>query len=105
MSSSTVRRPRAPVLWRMACSAHASRASSREDQLDVIEGEEALELLDERVLGLREDAYQLFFAERGEADHHRQAADELGDEAVVKQVVMGVVLEQLVGQVLAGLLL
>ena len=64
VSSRTVRRPRAPVLWRMASSAQALQAVVRELQLDVVQAEEALELAGERVLGLGEDAHQRVDVER-----------------------------------------
>ena len=82
VSSRTVRRPRAPVLWWIASSAMHSRASGVNDELDVIQGEEALELAQDGVLRLLQDADQRVLAERLEADDERQAADELGDQAV-----------------------
>ena len=102
VSSRTVRRPRAPVLWLIASSAQASSASSVKTSSTPSMREEALELLEERVLRLRQDAAQLLLAQRLQADDQRQPADELRDQAVLEQVVVGDVLEQLVDAVLAA---
>ena len=60
-----------------------------EDELDAVHLEVALVLLDEGVLRLGENADQCWFVEGLEADNHRQAADELGDEAKFEQVIVG----------------
>ena len=72
-----------------------------EDQLDAVQGEEALELAQDRVLRLRQDADQHVLAQRLQPDDHRQAADELRDQAVGQQVVVRDVLHQLVDALLA----
>src|SRR5436190_21936942 len=59
----------------------------REDELDVVVAEEALVLLDERVLGLCEDLYEILALELMHRRDDRQAADELGDQAVREQVL------------------
>ncbi len=66
-----------------------------EDQLDAVEGEEALELLDERVARLDEDRDEVVAGELVHRGHHRQAADELGDQPVLDQVLGQAVLEDL----------
>src|SRR4051795_11667360 len=66
-----------------------------EDQLDAVELEEALELLHERVARLGEDPDQVVAAELVHGAHDRQAADELGDEPVVHEVLGQALLEDL----------
>src|SRR5664280_1922509 len=58
-----------------------------EHQLDAVQAEELLVLLGERVLGLREDLAQVGLVEVVHRRDDRQAADELGDEAEVEQVL------------------
>jgi len=58
-----------------------------EDQLHAVQGEEPLVLLDDGVPGLRQDADQHLLVQGVHADHHRQAPHELGDQAVLQQVV------------------
>src|SRR5882762_5877024 len=58
-----------------------------ERQAHVLEVEQLLVLLGERVLGLGEDLDQRVLVERVERHGDRQAADELGDQAVAEQVV------------------
>ena len=86
-SSTIVRSARAPVLRSSARSAAASSASGREDQLDLVERQELLELAGDRVLGLGQHAHQVVLGERRQADDDRQAADELGDQPVLQQVL------------------
>ena len=96
-SSIVVRRPRAPVLL-LACrlSAAASSASSLKIELDLVQREELLVLLDDSVLRLgRGCAPASSCVERVEATIDRQAADELRDQAVLEQVVVRDVLQQL----------
>src|SRR5829696_3654514 len=57
-----------------------------EGQVDALHLEQALVLLDERVLRLLEDALQRHLVEILERRDHRQAADELGDEAEFQEV-------------------
>jgi hypothetical protein len=99
----TVRRPRAPVRWCSASAAHASIASGVKTRSTPSiakkrwnHREEALELAHERVLRLGEDANHRLLVERLERDHHRHAADELGDKAVLEQVVVRDLREQFV---------
>ena len=73
----------------MAVSAIGLEGVVREDEFDAIHGEVALVLLDERVLRFGEDADERVLIERLQADDHRQAADEFGDEAEFEQVVVG----------------
>src|SRR6058998_3213502 len=78
-------------------------------QPHVLELEQLLVLLGQRVLGLDEDADERVLVQRVERDRHREPADQLGDEAVAQQVVglhvdEGVLLE-LLGLSLRELLL
>src|SRR5258708_998209 len=57
------------------------------DELDVVQREEFLVLLHERVLGLGEDANDVLLVEVLQRDDDRQAADELRDEPVLQQVL------------------
>ncbi len=91
------RRPRAPVLRSMARLAMALRASSCEGQRHVLHGEQALVLLDQRVLRLGEDLDQRFLVEVLERGDHRQTADEFGDKAELQQVLRLAFLEDLAG--------
>src|SRR6185437_13729033 len=58
-----------------------------EDELDVVVAEEALILLHERILRLGEDLYEILLAQLMHRRDDREAADELGDEAEVEQVL------------------
>src|SRR6185295_15363731 len=55
-------------------------------ELHALELEHRLVLLDQAVLRLLEDAHQRLLVELLQGRHHRQAADELGDQAVADQV-------------------
>src|SRR5215468_870244 len=55
--------------------------------LDAVHLEELLVLLDEGVLRLGEDVDQRLFVELVERRDHRQAADELGDHAVLEEIL------------------
>src|SRR5215203_161586 len=68
-----------------------------EDELDVVELEEALELAGERVARLGQDRGQVIAAELMDCRDHRQAADELGDQAILDQVLRQHLLEPLAG--------
>src|SRR6266851_6431998 len=63
------------------------------DELDVVQREEFLVLLHERVLGLGEDADDVLLVKVVQGHDDRQASDELGDEAVLEQVLRLHVLE------------
>src|SRR5207244_8738061 len=56
-------------------------------ELDALHLEKALILLDQGVLGLGEDADQRRLVEVVESGEHRQAADELRDEAELQEVL------------------
>src|SRR5829696_3574028 len=66
-----------------------------EDELDRVEGEEPLELLDQGVARLGEDGDEVVARELVHGAHDRQAADELGDEAVLDEVLGQAALEDL----------
>ena len=89
------RSPRAPVSRSRPFSATADERLLGEHQLDPVEGEEALELLHERVAGLDQDRHEVLARELVHRRHHRQAADELGDQPVLDQVLGQAVLEDL----------
>ena len=61
----------------------------REPQADLLEFEELLVLLDERVLRLPEDLVQGVFAERLERYRYGKASHELGDQAELDEVFRG----------------
>ena len=58
-SSMVVRRPRAPVLRSSAWRGGGLQRLVGEDQLDIVEGEELLVLLDDRVLRLGQDPHEV----------------------------------------------
>src|SRR5262245_147816 len=58
-----------------------------EDEVDVVELEELLVLLQQRVLRLDEDADERLLVEAVHRADHRQAADELGDQPELQQVL------------------
>src|SRR4051812_24697506 len=58
-----------------------------EDELDVVELEEAVELLGERVLRLGENRDEVLARELVDHADHRQAPDELRDQAVLDEVL------------------
>ena len=91
------RRPRAPVSRSSALSAIDVSDVVGEDELDAVEGEEALELLDERVARLGQDRDQVVARELVDGRDHRQAADELRDQAVLDEVLGQALLEDLAG--------
>ena len=68
-----------------------------EDELDAVELEEALELLDERVARLGEDPDEVVAGELVDHRADRQAADELGDQPVLHEVLGEHLLEELAG--------
>src|SRR5688572_10054039 len=69
-------------------------------QLDALHAEHLLELLEQRVLGLGQDLDQRDLVELLQRRDHRQPAHELGNEAVLDQV-LGLHLAQHLGDVLA----
>ena len=92
------RRPRAPVARSSALFAIAAERVLGEDQVDRVVVEEALVLLDERVLGLEQDPDQVFAVERVHRRDDRQAADELGDQAVGDQILRHHLREEILGR-------
>ena len=71
-------------------------------ELDVLELEELLVLLDQGVRGLDEDPDQRVLVEVGHRADDRQAADELGDEAELEQVLGQHLAEQLAEVLVLG---
>ena len=71
-------------------------------EADVLHLEEPLILLDQRVLRLGEDVDQRALVEVVERRHHRQAADEFGDQAEFQQILRLEILEDLAGLALLG---
>src|SRR3954467_9003499 len=72
------------------------------DQLDVVELEEALELARQRVSRLGEDRDEGVTGELVDRRDHWQATDELGNQAVLHQVLGQHLLEQLAGVALVA---
>src|SRR5919199_6246890 len=68
-----------------------------EDELDAVELEEPLELPDERVARLGEDRDEIVPRQLVDHRYHREAADELGDQSVVHEVLGEHLLEELAG--------
>ena len=58
-----------------------------EVELHAVHLQELLVLLDERVLRLGQDAHERVFAERFERHDDRQSPDELGNQAVLQQIL------------------
>src|SRR5205085_4026238 len=67
----------------------------REDELDPVVAEEALVLLDERVLRFLEDLDEIFPPELVHRRDDREPADELGDQPEVKEILGHYLREQL----------
>ena len=63
-------------------------------QLDVLKLEQALVLLDERVLWFDENLDQRLDFQLGDRTHHRQTANELGDQTKLDEVLWSDVGEQ-----------
>src|SRR5216684_593847 len=66
-----------------------------EHELDIVQREELLVLLDQRVLGLGEDAHDVLLVKVVQRDDDRQAPDELRDEPILQQVLRLQLLERL----------
>ena len=58
-----------------------------DDQVHAVQGEEVTVLLEQCVLRFGQHASQLFFVELAQGRDDRQAANQLGDDAVVRQVL------------------
>ena len=99
-SSRMMRRPRAPDVALERLAGDRVERLVGELELDPLELEDRLVLPDQAVLGLVEDAHQRRLVELLERRDHRQAADELGDQAVLDQVLGQHVLEQAGGLLL-----
>ena len=97
VSSMIERSPRAPGLAFQRLVGHRHQRLVSEHELDPVELEEALELLDEGVARLGEDLHELIAAELVDRRHHRQAADELGDQPVLDEILGQAALERLAG--------
>ena len=97
MPSRIERRPRAPVLRSIAFLATDVQRLVGEAQLDVLHVEQLLILLHQRVLRLDQDLDQGFLVEVLERGDHRQAADELGDQAELEQILGLGLLQHLAG--------
>ena len=82
-SSMIIRRPRAPILRSIAPLGDRLERVVGEPQLDVLVLEQLLVLTRDRVLRLRQDLDQRRLVELVQRAHDRQAADELGDQAVL----------------------
>ena len=81
------RSPRAPVSRSSALSAISQSASSVKTSSIVVVVEEALVLLDERVLRLGQDLHEVLALQLVHGRDDRQAADELGDQPVSEQIL------------------
>ena len=95
------RRPRAPV---SRCEGAVGDRLERvvgEDQVDVVEAEEAPVLAHEGVLGLGQDLHQVLARELVHRGDDRQAPDELRDQPVVHEVLGEHLAEDVVRVVLA----
>src|SRR6266540_4160506 len=73
-----------------------------EDELDVVVGEEALVLLDERVLRLGQDLDEVLTLKLVDGGDNRQPTDELGDQTVREQILRHHVRQQLRGHVVVA---
>ena len=93
--SRMARRPRAPRLRIERLARHRLQRALGELELHAVHLEELLVLLHERVLRLREDVDQRVFVQLVQRRQHRQAADELRDQAELEQVLRLHLLEQL----------
>jgi len=86
-SSRMARSPRAPVPRLSASRAIGRHRVVGELEPHFLEIEVLLVLLDDRVLRLAQDAHQRLVVEVVERRDHRESADELGDEAVLQEVL------------------
>ena len=102
MPSMIERRPRAPVLRAIALRATPRSASSVNSRRDVLHLEQALVLLDQRVLRLGQDLDQRVLVEVLERRDHRQAADEFRDQAELQQILRLDLAQDLAGAALVG---
>ena len=86
MSSMIIRSPRAPIFRRQRGFGDRLERVVGEPQLDVLVLEQPLVLPRDRVSRLREDLDERGLVKLVQRADDRQAADELGDEAVLDQV-------------------
>ena len=96
------RRPRAPVRRSIAFLAIDVERLVLERQVGVLHLEQALILLDQRVLRLGEDLLQRVLVEVLERRDDRQAADEFRDQAELQQILRLDVAEHLAGAAVVG---
>ena len=89
-----IRRPRAPILRSSADSAIASSAVVGEAQLDVLVLEQLHVLTRDGVARLRQDLDERRLVELVQRADDRQPADELGDQAVLDQILRLELLER-----------
>ena len=87
ISSSTARRPLAPILRSMARWAIASSAAIFEIQRHMIQLQQLAILPAERIFRLGQDAHQILLRQAVEAGDHRHTADQLRDQAELQQIV------------------
>ena len=92
------RNARAPVPFLSASTASSRKRVGREFQLHAFHGHELGELLRQRVLGVGEDGNQLILGQFGQGRHHRQPADEFGNETVIQQILRLGALQNLIAR-------
>ena len=96
-SSTIVRRARAPVLRSRASFAVASSASGVKTSSTLSRLRNLVNCRVTAFFGSVRTLHQVLLVERGQADDHRQAADELGDQPVLEQVLRHQLVEQVRG--------
>lgn len=97
------RRPRAPVPVLHRLVSDGGKGCRLEGEARVLELEHAGVLLDERVLRLHEDADEILLRQLVQGGDNRNAAHELGDHAVLVQVLRQHLLQKLgLGLLLGG---
>ena len=88
ISSTSVRRLRAPVRRRMQCSAMSRSAAFGEPEVDAVHLQQRLVLAHDRVGRAGHDQEELVLGQRIELHPDRQASEELGQQAVVQQLLL-----------------
>ena len=89
ISSTMVRRLRAPVRRRRQYCGDRPQALVGEAQVDAVHLQQRLVLAHHRVGRAGHDQVQVVLGQRLELDTHGQPAEELGEEAVVEQLLLG----------------
>ena len=92
--SSRLRNARAPVPFLMRLRGQFVQRVRRELQFHAFHRHQLGVLLGQRVLGVGQNRNQLVLGQFRQHGHHRQAADELGDEAEAEQIFRLDVLQQ-----------